>query len=124
MFSGTLPIFGLVPSRLIHLHDDKVLLEGRGDMLQEEIHHCGISPRQDQGSHFPLLWSHRCVDVGIFTHDLSWGARPDARGSPGSSRLTDPAKAPFILSHLQHRPLISRLARGYCCLDRLLEVFF
>src|SRR5260370_100337 len=111
MFSGTLPLFGMVPSRLIHLHDDKVLLEGLGDMLQEQMHHRGISPRENQGGHFPLCGSHSCVDVGIFTHDLSWGARPDARGSPSASRLTDPAKTTFIFSHLQHLPLIGSLAR-------------
>ena len=56
----------------------------------QEIHHGGISCRQDQGGHFPLCWSHGCVDVGIFTHDLSWGARPHAGRSPSASRLTDP----------------------------------
>ena len=30
MFSGTLPIFGMVPSRLIHLHHDKCLVNVLG----------------------------------------------------------------------------------------------
>ena len=32
-----LEIFGMMPSRLIHLHHDKRVLEGLGDMLQKEI---------------------------------------------------------------------------------------
>src|SRR5258708_2522589 len=97
-----LEIFGMMPSRLIHLHHDKRVLEGLGDMLQKEIHHGGISPRQDQRGHFPLFWSHSCVDVGIFTHDLSWGSRPHARGSPSAPGVTHPTRKALIFSHMQH----------------------
>src|SRR5258706_3759370 len=46
-----LEIFGMMPSRLIHLHHDKRVLEGLGDMLQKEIHHAGIIPPPGQRGH-------------------------------------------------------------------------
>src|SRR6266567_6383371 len=89
----------------------------------QEIHHGGVSSGQDQRGQFPLLWSHGCIDVGIFTHDLSWGARPHAGRSPSAPRLTDPAKTTLILSHLQHRSLIGGLTSRYCRLDTGWKVF-
>src|SRR5512135_799106 len=120
---GHLEVFGLVPSRLIHLHHEKVLGEGGGYMLQEQIHHRGICPGQDQRGHFPLCWGHSSVHVGIFAHHLSRGSWSDAWGSPSPSRLTDAAKAAFIFGHLQHWSLIAGITRGYRRLDSGLEVF-
>ncbi len=97
---GHLESFGLVPSGLIHSHHDTVVHEGLADMLQEEIHHRGISRRQNQRGRFPLCWSHSCVHVGIFTHDLSWGSRPDARWGPTSLGMTDATKTSFVLPPL------------------------
>src|SRR5574342_965938 len=114
----------MMPSGLIHLHHDKIVFKGLSHMLQEAIHHCRISPRQDQRGHLALCWSHSRVCVGIVPHDLSWASRSDARGSPSTSGLTDPTEATFILSHLQHRSLISRVTGGYRRLDSGWEVFF
>jgi hypothetical protein len=92
-------------------------------MLQEQIHHGGIRPRQDEGGHFPLCWGDSGVHVGIFAYHLSGGSWSDAWGSPSPSGLTNPAKATFIFSHLQHRSLIGGITGGYRRLDSCLEGF-
>src|SRR6266496_5141799 len=105
--SGSLMLGGL-----IHLHDKKVVCEGRGNMGEEHIHHRGISPGQDQRDHFPFRSRHSRIHIGELAHDLPGRVRANARRHPGPPGPTSAAKAPFILSHEQHGPLISRITRG------------
>ena len=117
---GDIQVFGLVPTGLIHLHDNEIVREGCRNMLQKQVHHGRIGVRKDERGHFPLCWGNGGVHIGI---DLSWGSRSNTRWCPGTSELTDPAKAPFILSHLKHWPFIGWLACRYGFLDLGLEVF-
>src|SRR6266536_6493896 len=99
-----------MPASLIDLHDHKVLLIGLGHMREEEIHHLGISGRQNERRQFAFRRLYSGIHIDIFTHELTGSVRPHSWRSPGTPGDTDAAKAAFIFGHLEHRSLIAGLS--------------
>lgn len=58
-----LKVFGAVPAGLIDLHDNKRVGKVLGHLGQEEIHHLGVGPRENERGQQPLLRSDRRIDI-------------------------------------------------------------
>jgi hypothetical protein len=102
-------ILGFMPACLIHLHDDQELAELLGYFLEENVHHVGVGPREQQSRHFPQGRAHGGVDIEILSDYLSGNPRTDPFWSPASTRVTYTPKSALILGHVCYRSGVFRI---------------
>src|SRR5208282_4935737 len=93
-------ILGLMPTCLIHLHDDQKLAELSGYFLKENIHHVRIGPGEQQSSHFSQSRTHGGIDIEVFPDYLPGNPRTDTFRSPAPAGVTYSSKSALILRHV------------------------
>ena len=74
--------FRSVPSGIVNEHDDEIIPEVFGYMLQKQVHHFRVRIGQNQGGHLAQSHTNDAVHVYECPDDLPWDFGTHAFGRP------------------------------------------
>ena len=97
---------GRMPRSLIQPHDNYLVSEIDGHLLEKERHHLGVGIGQDQSCQPTQVWTYGSTDRQQLRDHLIAHLWTDGFGCPTSSWRIDAPKASFLLCHEHHRSLI------------------